>query len=496
MRVLVDTNVLISRENHTIVPDALQKLLSVLQKDNTQILLHPLSIEEIEKDRNQERKRIILSKIGTYPLLEDPPNPTGDHDYLETVGAPCNNQEIVDNNLLYCVQKNSVDFLITEDKGIHRKSERLEISHRVFNIDESLAYFQSLFLDRRVLIPPALEYGPVFNLDFTDPFFDSLMEEYAGFEDWWKKICRQGRKAWSYRKPDGFLGAFLLCKKEKEAIASNPPLPARQRIKICTLKVTHLGHKMGELFVKISLDFAIKNDIHEIYLTHFPKPQDYLTALIEEFGFYLAAKKNGEDIYVKKLIPDRNLESPREANKRFYPSFYDGVEVKKFVVPIRPQYHNKLFTECWRRQTSLPEYEGQFIIEGNTIKKAYLCHSRIKKISCGDILLFYRSRDERALTSLGVVEEVHHDVRDSNEVLRYVGKRTVYNNQEIQDMVKKPTKVIIFKWHFHMSPPLKFKYLQQSKILSTPPQSIREIPHNKYLQIRKEGGIDERFTLN
>ena len=33
-------------------------------------------------------------------------------------------------------------------------------------------------------------------------------------------------------------------------------------------------------------------------------------------------------------------------------------------------------------------------------------------------------------------------------------------------------------------------------VLSAAPQTITEINHEKYLKIKKEGGIDERFTVN
>ena len=41
-------------------------------------------------------------------------------------------------------------------------------------------------------------------------------------------------------------------------------------------------------------------------------------------------------------------------------------------------------------------------------------------MQAGDVLLFYRSKDEMALTSVGVVERVHYVVRDSERIMRYV----------------------------------------------------------------------------
>ena len=495
MRILIDTNIFIYRENYHIIPSNLQSLLKTLNDLVVQILVHPLSAHEIKKDRNQERREITLSKIKTYPILDNPPSLEVDQPFLTIVGQTNNANELVDNNLLYCVYKNAVDFLITEDRGIHRKSDRLGISDRVFDIDEALEYFKRQLLVEKVPTPPALKYVPVYNLDINDPIFTSLKEEYPEFIDWWEKISREGRKAWVYLKGSR-LGAILIYKIEDEAIASNPPLPKKRRLKLSTFNVTYTGYKIGELFIKISATFAINNNTDELYLTHFTKPDDYLVELVENFGFYKVAEKKGEDIFTKKLVPDEKTKEPLGISRKFYPSFYDGEGVEKFVVPIRPVYHNRLFTDYQPRQTTLPEFEGELIIEGNTIKKAYLSHSRIIKMTEGDILLFYRSVDERMITSLGVIEKVYHNLRSPDEIIRYVGKRSVYTKKEIEEIAKKPTKVILFRQHFHLKSPLALDYLRTNNILSGAPQSIVRIPHEKYLLIKRGGDINERFTIN
>ncbi|MCJ7772068.1 MAG: hypothetical protein MUP22_02925 [Desulfobacterales bacterium] len=290
----------------------------------------------------------------------------------------------------------------------------------------------------------------------------------------------------------------MIRKIENEAIKSIPPLPAKKRFKIATLKVTHVGYKIGELLIKLSIDYSIRNNIYEIYLTHFTNPDnDYLVDLITEYGFYKAAvKDNGEDIFVKELLVDKDKIAsmhPLDISNMFYPSLYDGDEVKKFLVPIVPKYHQRLFTDYKGRQTSLSEHAGEFIVEGNTINKAYLSSSRIRNLSPGDILLFYRTVDSE-ITSVGVVERVLYGLQDKDEIFRNVRKRTVYSMEEIDEMAEKPTLVILFKWHFHLPNPLKLKDLKTIGVFA--PQSIAQITDEKYLQIKMRGGIDERFTVN
>jgi len=348
--------------------------------------------------------------------------------------------------------------------------------------------------------PPALKEEFIYNLDMSDPFFDSLKEEYEEFETWFKKISRGGRRCWVHFREDGTIGGLLVYKVENEPIDSDPSFPAKERLKISTFKVTHMGYKIGELFIKLSVEYSLKNGLAEIYLTHFTQPNDYLVDLITEYGFNkVAINRRGEDIFVKELLPDMKVIKslpPIEISKRFYPNFYDGRKINKFIVPIRPEYHERLFIDYTGRQTTLFEHVGEFIIEGNTIKKAYLSHSRITKILPGDLLLFYRSRDRKEMTSLGIAEAAYPNLQDKDEIMRRVGKRTVYSVDEIEEMAKKPTIVILFTWHFHLSNPLKLKDLIEMGVLTGAPQSITEISHEKYLRVKSGGGIDERFTID
>ena len=238
----------------------------------------------------------------------------------------------------------------------------------------------------------------------------------------------------------------------------------------------------------------------ELYLTHFTTEKDYLVDLIEEFGFIkVATKNNGEEVFVKKLIISRkDIEglNPIQILENFYPNFYDGKEINKFLISILPDFHRKLFTDYRKRQPQLGEYFGEFIIEGNAIKKVYLTHSNIRKIKPGDIIIFYRSKDQKALTTLGVIEKIYFDQDDLDEVMRIVSKRTVYSKDEIAEILEKPTTIILFRQLFHFKKLVNLESLRNAEILSMAPPSIRKIKHKDYIFIKNEGGIDKRFTFD
>ncbi len=395
------------------------------------------------------------------------------------------------------------DFLVTEDRDIHKDASTRDLDDRVLLVEEALQIFNSYINKDIKIVPLPLKRELVRNLNYDDHIFDTLKEEYKPkFEEWFKKISKEGRKSWVYYRKDGTIGAILIYKLETESIEdSKPPLPERKRLKVAMLKVTYIEHKIGELFIKMAVDVSVKNNIEEIYLTHFTKPNDPLVKLISEYGFNkIAVKNNGEDIFAKRLIVEGVVSkrfSPIEISKIFYPSFYDGDQVKKFVVPILPEYHNKLFTDFSRRQIMLPEYADEFVVEGNTIKKAYLSHSNIKRMGRGDLILFYRSEDEQAITSLGVVEAVYTGIKDAGQILQLVGKRTVFSREEIDKWVEKsPVSIFLFRHHFHLMRSVNLEKLIDGQVIKAAPQSVMEISSEKYALIKKMGGIDERYIVH
>jgi len=499
MRVLLDTDVLQQQNGDHVISENLREILKIIGKINAEIIIHPVSFKNVEVQEDRAIKGYLDHEIKTYAIFDSSKDPNEDPEYLALAKNGSENNDDI-NIILYPVFKDLVDFLITENRSIHKKASRMGIEDRVLLVDEALRVFRGYLPKCEVFAPLPLKKEPVSNLNLDDPIFDTLKRDYPEFQYWFKKISDEGRDSWVYYRNDGRIGALLIYKVEDEPIDSNPPLKHKKRLKISTLKVTHVGYKIGELFIKLAVDISLKNDISEIYLTHFTEQEDRLVELITEYGFErFGVNRRGEEIFIKKLIADRDEARslpPIEISKRFYPSFYDGEGVRKFVVPIRPEYHSKLFTDFSRRQTTLHEHFGEFIIEGNTIKKAYVTHSRIKRMKPGDIILFYRSEDMQAITSIGVVESVHTEIDDGNQIVKLTGKRTVFSRDEIDEWVKKPVSVFLFRHHFHLKRPLRLDELTVGQILTAAPQSVTEITPESYKKLKDMSGIDGRFTIN
>ena len=284
MRVLLDTNIIILREDNKVIQEDLQILMRVIQKLDYKILLHPKSIEDLNRDPNDQRRKITISKFKTYDTLEGAPDLNTDLKFLNLIDSSRKENDLIDDSLLYAVYRNAVNFLITEDLGIHKKARRIKLSERVLNVIEALDLFKRE-IPKEVTLPPALIKSTMASLDVDDPIFDSLREDYKNFNNWYANKSRTGRECWAYIRNNGSIGAVLIYKFENESINSEPPLEKRDRLKIATMKVSHVGHKIGELLLKLSFELAIKNNIPEIYLTHFTRENDYLVDLINEYGF-------------------------------------------------------------------------------------------------------------------------------------------------------------------------------------------------------------------
>jgi hypothetical protein len=61
----------------------------------------------------------------------------------------------------------------------------------------------------------------------------------------------------------------------------------------------------------------------------------------------------GHVLIVFGTRPEAIKLAPTEISKRHWPCFYDGPNVKKFIIPIRPVYHDRLFVELKEQVSEL-----------------------------------------------------------------------------------------------------------------------------------------------
>jgi hypothetical protein len=144
MNILIDTHILICREFDRTVHRHLQGVIRLLNDLNYRLVVHPLSLSEVEKDRNIKDKSVLLSKMRTYSSLDSLSNPYDDEHFFEMIEKPKSEREKVDSYLLYCLYKKEVDFLLTEDSDIIDKASSLGIADKTMTLTYALGFFKKM----------------------------------------------------------------------------------------------------------------------------------------------------------------------------------------------------------------------------------------------------------------------------------------------------------------------------------------------------------------
>lgn len=144
------------------------------------------------------------------------------------------------------------------------------------------------------------------DIDLTDRFFNSLRADYVGFDGWFKS--KSDKKAFVSYNESGEMDGFLYLKLEGEAIEdTTPSFEAKPRAKLGTFKVDAHGTKLGERFIRLVFNFAMSNNLKEIYVTIFDKHAG-LIKLLNRYGFDLKARKNLETVNGREGVYFKNLE--------------------------------------------------------------------------------------------------------------------------------------------------------------------------------------------
>ncbi|MFH2045140.1 MAG: EVE domain-containing protein [Pseudomonadota bacterium] len=475
MKFLIDTNIVVPLEpglssDFEVNTDHALEFHRLAQKSKNTLHVHPSIYQDLLRDKIDERANLRKKLLQRYETIESPPS----LNLLEKehVGDPeKDSNDFVDNCLLASVKGDAVDFLVTEDKGIHRKARRSGIDSRVLFLQEAITLLLDLF-DKSPPPPPSVKKVYVYELNANDPIFDSLRHDYnPGFDEWLKKCKRTHREAYTIPNHNLTCLSGICIFKSEEFL---PTGDKGRTLKLCTFKVSDFehGNRFGELLFKTVFDYADNNNYEFVYFTVFPK-QDELIAFSESFGFQVSEVQNdrGEYIVFKKLsytMDDAKNLSPLQFHINFGPRRVLFQGNSTFVVPIKPIFHES--RPC-----------------GNSIKKAYLCHSPIKQIRPGDNILIYRSDDIRGITAIGAVEDTLKSSKP-DEIARHVGSRTVYSFDDIVDFCNKPTLAIRFRYVKDINPPIRLNELKQKGFLGGAPQSI--------MKLRQEGVIWIKTKLN
>ncbi|MEK6552303.1 MAG: PIN domain-containing protein [Bacteroidota bacterium] len=500
MRILLDTNIIIHREASKVINPDIGYLFQWLDKLKLTKCIHPLTVEELNRNKDSETVETMNIKIGNYHLLKTQAPFEGAIAEVSSK-VDINENDLNDSKILNEVYSGRVDILISEDKKIHTKAALLNISEKVFKIDaflEKATAENPDFVDYKILAVKKLYFGKV---NLADPFFDSFREDYQypPFDGWFKKksdeisyVCFQ----------DDTLSAFLFIKIEDENenySDISPSFTKKKRLKIGTFKITSNGYKIGERFLKIIFDNALKQKVNEIYVTIFDKrpEQERLISLLEEWGFKLfgiKSTKNGDEkVYVREFdrVAPVNLENP----KLTYP--FISKESSVFIVPIYPAYHTELFPDSILR-TESPKDFVENEPHRNALSKVYISRSHERNLNSGDLIVFYRTGDPGnaihtgVVTTVGIVESVITDIKDEASFLALCRKRSVFTDEELKKhwnyYPRNKPFIVNFLYAFSYPKRPNLKWLNENGVIPNildMPRGFRKITREDFNNIAK-----------
>ena len=469
-REILDTNIIIHRETKQVINEDIGLLFNWLDRTKVKKSIHPVTVSEIENHKDKDLVKSFKIKMESYDILKTASelNETVKSNFEPTDKDENDKNDTILINELFCER---CDIIITEDRGLHNKAKILNINDKVFTIDGFIAYCNAEYpelLDYKVLSVQK-EYFAKINID--DSFFDSFKIDYPGFDIWFKK--KSDEIAYCCKKDRQIL-AFLYLKIEDndENYADITPIfLQKKRLKIGTFKVVLNGFRLGERFLKIIFDNALKSRVGEIYVTIFDKSLEHerLIALLTDYGFYSHGTKNSksgeEKVYVRDFTPTFSFENP----SRSFP--YLSLNSRFFLNPIWPDYHTDLLPDSILNTEKKEEFLDDKPFR-NAIKKVYISRSYYKDLKKSDIIIFYRTGGyyKGVVTTIGIVDAVHNNIQSEERFVELCGQRTVFSRSKLSEWWNytpgnRPFLVhFLYSYSFPKRPNLK--WLIDNKIIS------------------------------
>lgn len=483
MRVLLDTNIIIHREAVFVVEEDIGVLFNWLDRLHYEKCIHPVTISEIRKHKDSRVVSTFEHKLKSYVELKTEAPDSPEIQKIRQSDKDENDKN--DTAILKEVFSNRVEFLITEDRRIHAKAKVLGVADRVFTIDDFLEKVTAenpALADYKVLAVKKQYFGKI---NLKDPFFNEFRRDYVGFDDWFNRKADEIAYICTSEKDEMLAFLYVKTEDEEESYADiKPAFAPKRRLKIGTFKVAMNGFNLGERFLKIVFDNAIRRKVDEIYVTIFNKDaaQERLIATLLDWGFRRHGVKTSSSGEEQVLVRDFTPQADREHPMLTYPYF--SRKQRKFIVSIYPDYHTELLPDSILRTESAENFINNRP-NRNAIRKVFISRSHRKDMKPGDIVVFYRTASGGAghhtsvATTIGIIESVVTPVASLEDFIRLCRKRSVFSDGDLAKHWNHYSNLKPFVVNFlyvHSLPKRpNLATLKQENIITNPPRGFEEI---------------------
>jgi len=338
------------------------------------------------------------------------------------------------------------------------------------------------------------------DINLKDSFFNSLKQDYEEFSNWFFKKANE--KAYVFKNEDDSIDGFLYLKVETGEIEDvEPVLPMNHRLKIGTFKINAHSTRMGERFIKKTLDHALYQKVNEVYVTIFPH-HFQLVNLFSKYGFQEVAKKKTDN--GTELVLVKKMGNIRGNVHLDYP-YVNGAH-RKYILSLYPQWHTRLLPDSILNNEN-PDAVINDISHTNSIHKIYLtAMDGVENLQPNDILMIYRTSDGKGpahyrsvATSVCVVEEVKNinQFPDENSFLEYSSSYSIFTEQELKKFYayKKYPTVIKFSYNLALTKKVTRGQMMEELGINAPYWGFFQLTDKQFAGIIEKGKLDESLIV-
>lgn len=497
MKALLDTNIIIHRENTKVSNYGIGLLFYWLDKLNYEKCIHPYSEQELRKFKDNNMQSLYNAKLPAYTTLQTIARQSDD--FRSKLPEEKSQNDKIDNQLLYEVYCNRVDILITEDKNLRKRSKLFSLRPRVLSINDFISKCTAEnpnLISYKMLAVKKEYFG---NVNVKDSFFDTFRVAYPEFDNWFAK--KSNEEIYICRTDQSDILGFLYIKTENETenyLDIKPIFQPKRRLKIGTFKIETSGFRLGERFIKIIFDNALERNVDEIYVTLFEDRPELkaLEDLLTVWGFsrYGIKQSNGKEeaVFVKKLkVYDTQL-----SVKQNYPNILLENR-QKFILPIYAKYHTSLLPDSKLNTENEIDFLGKEP-HRYALQKVYISWSPERDIHSGDLILFYRIAEtegrkkyESVLSTIGMVDSIKCNFKNKEEFLETCQNRSVFSKSELDSFWNYHSKsLLVLRFIFvkSLTKRLTLEYLWNCNIVSAPkgPRPFTRISDEQFTNILRD----------
>ena len=210
--------------------------------------------------------------------------------------------------------------------------------------------------------------------------------------------------------------------------------------------------------------------------------------------------KNNEEVYYKDL-------KVKNSTFKDFPRINEKRLVNKFLLGIYPKYHTELFPDS--KLCNEKDFVRKDISFSNSIIKCYLGGmEEMSNFKPNDLIAIYRTKDNWAnsafynsvVTSVCTVIDTRNinDFTDFSSFKKYVGKETIFSEQELKCFyeTKRYPYIVKMLYNFPLNKRITNGELRTKLNIVLDYWGCAELNNNQFNAILKYGEINEDFIIN